>query len=88
MIICADLKKFMEENVLLEDTEIQVSDREKGSTGASALIILNEIDDRFKIGKPNVKYGCPVCESLGNKHQISIGIRNCPLCNVNLLWEE
>lgn len=36
---------------------------------------------------PYIKYGCPVCELLGNKHQVTIGDRNCPLCNVNLLWE-
>lgn len=38
--------------------------------------------------KPYIKYNCPVCESLGNKHSLSTGISNCPLCNVNLLWEE
>jgi hypothetical protein len=36
---------------------------------------------------PYIKYGCPVCELLGNKHQVAIGDRKCPLCNVNLLWE-
>ncbi|MNW62893.1 hypothetical protein D3C74_410500 [compost metagenome] len=35
-----------------------------------------------------VKYGCPVCELLGNKHQVTFGSDNCPLCNVNLLWEQ
>lgn len=38
--------------------------------------------------KPYIKYGCPVCELLGNKHQVSIGVSNCSLCNVNLVWEE
>ena len=33
------------------------------------------------------KYGCPVCETLGNGHSISQGIGNCPLCGVNLRWE-
>lgn len=38
--------------------------------------------------KPYIKYGCPVCDLLGNKHQVSFGESNCPQCNVNLLWEE
>ena len=38
--------------------------------------------------EPYIKYGCPVCNLLGNKHQIAKGKKNCPLCNVNLLWEE
>ena len=37
---------------------------------------------------PDRKYGCPVCESLGNKHFFSYGTRNCPLCGVNLDWEK
>lgn len=37
---------------------------------------------------PYIKYSCPVCELLGNKNQVPIGISNCSLCNVNLLWEE
>lgn len=38
--------------------------------------------------QPYIKYGCPVCELLNNKHQVTFGSDNCPLCNVNLLWEE
>lgn len=34
-----------------------------------------------------VKYGCPVCEMLGNIHQVAAGESNCPSCNVNLYWE-
>lgn len=37
--------------------------------------------------EPYIKYGCPVCELLGHHHQITKGTKNCPLCNVNLLWE-
>lgn len=33
------------------------------------------------------KYSCPVCDILGNRHQVTVGDTNCPLCNVNLLWE-
>lgn len=36
---------------------------------------------------PYAKYCCPVCEMLGNKHQVTEGESNCPLCNVNLFWE-
>lgn len=34
------------------------------------------------------KYTCPVCDMLGNKHQVHKGETNCCLCGVNLLWEE
>jgi len=34
-----------------------------------------------------VKYVCPVCRALGNKHQLPHGVSNCPLCNVNLTWD-
>ena len=34
-----------------------------------------------------IKYSCPVCEALGNKHQVYPGEENCPLCNVNLMWD-
>ena len=37
---------------------------------------------------PYIKYGCPVCESLGNIHQVTHGDKNCPLCGVNLSWEN
>ena len=35
-----------------------------------------------------IKYSCPVCEALGNRHSVHKGEENCPLCNVNLLWDE
>lgn len=38
--------------------------------------------------KPYIKYGCPVCELLGNKHQVTAGASNCTQCNVNLMWED
>jgi len=38
--------------------------------------------------KPYIKYSCPVCESLGNKFSMTYGTSNCPLCNVNLLWDQ
>ena len=34
------------------------------------------------------KYTCPVCDMLGNKHQVHKGETNCCLCNVNLLWQD
>lgn len=34
------------------------------------------------------KYSCPVCDSLGNEHQVIKYEKNCPLCNVNLYWAE
>lgn len=37
--------------------------------------------------KPYIKYGCPVCEALGNLHQVTPGEENCPLCGVNFNWK-
>lgn len=37
--------------------------------------------------RPYIKYGCPVCEALGNKHQVTYNTEKCDLCGVNLLWE-
>lgn len=39
-------------------------------------------------GEDYFKYSCPVCDMLGNKHQVLKGDTNCTLCNINLLWEE
>lgn len=36
--------------------------------------------------KPYIKYSCPVCDALNNKHQVIPGEQNCPLCKVNLDW--
>ena len=36
--------------------------------------------------KKGVKYGCPVCEMLGNRRLFSRGTENCPACGVNLGW--
>ena len=33
-------------------------------------------------------YRCPICEALGNKHQVYRDEANCPLCNVNLTWDK
>lgn len=33
-----------------------------------------------------IKHICPVCEAVGNKHQLTYGEEKCPLCNVNLTW--
>lgn len=37
---------------------------------------------------PYIKYCCPVCEALGNPHQVVLNQDNCSLCNVNLNWEN
>lgn len=39
-------------------------------------------------GKPYIKYGCPICESLGFKHQVHPTDDNCPNCGVNLDWSK
>lgn len=38
--------------------------------------------------KPYIKYSCPVCAAVGNLHQVTPGEENCPLCGVNLSWEN
>lgn len=38
---------------------------------------------------PYIKYGCPVCDAIGNtKISIAEGTKNCPLCSVKLEWER
>lgn len=37
--------------------------------------------------KPYIKYSCPICEALGNKHSVPTGADNCTLCGVNLAWD-
>lgn len=38
---------------------------------------------------PYVKYNCPVCDAVGNKHiGLSKGVENCPLCGVRLNWKQ
>lgn len=38
--------------------------------------------------KRYIKYGCPVCEIIGHKHQVTEGSAKCSACSVNLIWEE
>lgn len=38
--------------------------------------------------KAYIKYSCPICEMFGNNHSFSRGMRNCPLCSINLRWES
>lgn len=38
--------------------------------------------------EPYIKYSCPICDAIGNLHQVIKGDKNCPLCGVNLDWEE
>lgn len=33
------------------------------------------------------KYSCPICDSLGCKHQVPKGQKNCLICRINLEWE-
>lgn len=36
---------------------------------------------------PYIKYNCPICSMLGNRHQITRGDKQCPLCGINLKWD-
>lgn len=38
--------------------------------------------------QPYLKYSCPVCEALGNLHQVLPIEHNCQLCGVYLYWGE
>lgn len=33
-----------------------------------------------------VKYTCPVCDLVGDRHQIGYMESRCPICGVNLIW--
>lgn len=40
-------------------------------------------------GEPEyIKYSCPVCEAVGDKHQVHQCENNCSICGVNLLWNN
>ena len=34
------------------------------------------------------KYTCPICDNVGCNHQITEGEPNCPICGINLEWED
>lgn len=46
------------------------------------LVIYYSVQPRY------VKYKCPVCSAIGNNFQLPKGSENCPLCNVNLTWDN
>lgn len=35
-----------------------------------------------------IKYSCPICNSLGVKHQVHPLEDNCKICGINLDWSE
>lgn len=37
-------------------------------------------------GASVVKYTCPVCDEIGNGHQLLQGQDRCNICGVNLVW--
>lgn len=39
--------------------------------------------------QPYIKYNCPVCDAVGNKHiSVPHGTSHCPLCGVALNWDR
>ena len=34
------------------------------------------------------KYTCPICDNVGCNHQVTKGEHNCPICGINLEWED
>ena len=34
------------------------------------------------------KYTCPICDNVGCNHQVTEGEPNCPICGINLEWED
>lgn len=49
-----DIKKFIEENGLPEDTEIFVDDGEEGIELATELTIMSDLDSNFRLSKPTI----------------------------------
>ena len=39
-------------------------------------------------GNGYYKYSCPICNRFENPHQLSPIETNCPLCGVNLTWDD
>lgn len=37
---------------------------------------------------PYIKFGCPVCEAVGNRVQVTSGLGSCMLCGVSLNWDR
>ena len=38
--------------------------------------------------KDYCKYSCPICDNVGCNHQVTEGEPNCPICGINLEWED
>lgn len=38
--------------------------------------------------RPYIKFGCPVCEAVGNRVQVTPGLGSCMLCGVSLNWDR
>lgn len=60
----------------------------KAECAYQRIIYINPVEHHYEDPgeKPYIKYGCPVCEAVGNLHQVTPGEENCPLCGVNLSW--
>ena len=58
---------------------------EEGEYSYQRVTRVNPVEHYY--GSDVIKYTCPVCDALGNLHQVLHGQDNCGLCNVRLSWE-
>lgn len=63
----------------------------ENETGLSfqAVVKLSPVERHYEAQgeAPYIKYGCPVCDEIGLKHQVHSCNAQCPNCGVNLLWK-
>lgn len=54
------------------------------------LVSVNPVPHHYeeKGDLPYIKFGCPVCEAVGNRVQVTPGLGSCMLCGVSLNWDR
>lgn len=88
--LCAHIK-LLEDNAVIKKNKSQIDGRyAKGSKVYMDRVFIRPVEHHYEdIGEPEyIKYGCPICESFGARHSFAHGAKNCPICNVNLLWDD
>lgn len=50
------------------------------------IVKINPIEKHYGISY--IKYTCPICNLMGNSHQVTKNQTNCELCGVNLNWKD
>lgn len=80
----SNTESCLESGELLEGYVTQAKDKYKRKTYVKP----REYHLISKTGSPWTRYVCPVCQMLGNDNTVYKYDHTCPLCNVNLLWED